>query len=70
VDTAAKEKTELEMFYLRNVSINPLDMFPKDISDKFVPTSLVRGRSVTMPLVTLFILRAVTAQEGNSFGNC
>ncbi len=29
VDTAVKKKTDLEMFYLRNISINPLDMFTR-----------------------------------------
>jgi hypothetical protein len=31
VDTAAKEKKDLGMFYLRNPSINPADIFPKDM---------------------------------------
>jgi hypothetical protein len=34
VDTAAKEKAELGMFYLKNMSINPLDVFPKDMPHK------------------------------------
>ncbi len=34
VDTAAKEKKDLGMFYLRNVSINPADIFPRDVSEK------------------------------------
>ena len=31
VDTAAKEKTDLGMFYLRNNLINPSDVFLKDM---------------------------------------
>jgi hypothetical protein len=31
VDTAAKEKKDLGMFYLRNPSINPAAIFPKDM---------------------------------------
>jgi hypothetical protein len=31
VDTAAKEKKDLGMFYLRNLSINPAVIFPKDM---------------------------------------
>jgi hypothetical protein len=34
VDTAAKEKKEFGMFYLRNASINPLDISPKDMPEK------------------------------------
>jgi hypothetical protein len=34
VDTAAKEKTKLGMLYLRNPSINPADIFPKDMPKK------------------------------------
>jgi hypothetical protein len=34
VDTAAKEKTDLGMFYLKYVSFNPSDVFPKDMPDK------------------------------------
>ena len=34
VDTAAKEKKDLGMFYLRNPSINPADIFPKDMPEK------------------------------------
>jgi hypothetical protein len=34
VDTAAKEKKDLGMFYLRNPSINPADIFPKDMPKK------------------------------------
>jgi hypothetical protein len=47
VDTAAKEKKDLGMFYLRNVSINPGDIFPR------VQTSLARETSVTTLIVTL-----------------
>jgi hypothetical protein len=34
VDTAAKEKKDLGMFYLCNPSINPADIFPKDMPKK------------------------------------
>ena len=34
VGTAAKEKKDLGMFYLRNPSINPADIFPKDMPEK------------------------------------
>jgi hypothetical protein len=33
VDTAAKEKKDLGMFYLRNPSINPADIFPNDMPE-------------------------------------
>jgi hypothetical protein len=34
VDAMAKEKTDLGMFYLKNASMNPLDVFPKDKPNK------------------------------------
>jgi hypothetical protein len=34
VDTAAKEKKDLGMFYLRNASVKPSDVFPKDMPEK------------------------------------
>jgi hypothetical protein len=34
VDSAAREKKDFGMFYLRNASINPLDIFPKDMPEK------------------------------------
>jgi hypothetical protein len=43
VDTAAKEKKELGMFYLRNVSINPLDILPKDMPEKLCENFTCKG---------------------------
>jgi hypothetical protein len=34
VDTSAKKKKDLGMFYLRNPSINPADIFPKNMPKK------------------------------------
>ncbi len=44
VDTAAKEKKELGMFYLRNASINPLDIFPKDMPEKLCVNFTCKGK--------------------------
>jgi hypothetical protein len=33
IDTAAKEKKDLCMFYLCNPSINPVDIFPKEMPE-------------------------------------
>jgi hypothetical protein len=44
VDTVAKEETELGVFYLRNASIIPSDMFPKDIPDKICTTFTCKGK--------------------------
>jgi hypothetical protein len=57
VDTFAKEKKDLGMFYLRNVSIYPADIFPKDIPEKLCANSLAREKSVTMLIVTLLTPR-------------
>jgi hypothetical protein len=34
VDTTAKENEDLGMFYLHNLSVNPVDFFPKDMPEK------------------------------------
>jgi hypothetical protein len=52
VDTAAKEKKDLGMFYLRNPSINPADIFQRICPKSFAPTSLARERSVPTPIAT------------------
>jgi hypothetical protein len=43
VDTAAKEKKDLGMYYLRNASINPVDIFPKDIPEKLCVNFTCKG---------------------------
>jgi hypothetical protein len=43
VDTAAKEKKDLGMFYLSNPSINPADVFPKDMPKKFCTNFTCKG---------------------------
>jgi hypothetical protein len=53
VDTAAKEKKDLGMFYLRNPSINPADIFPKDMSKKLCTNFTCKGRSVPTPIAIL-----------------
>ncbi len=53
VDIAAKEKKDVGMFYFRNLSINPADIFPKNVTEKFVRTSLAREKSITTLIVTL-----------------
>jgi hypothetical protein len=45
VDTAAKEKKDLGMFYLRNPSINPADISPKDMPKKLCELHL-QGKGV------------------------
>jgi hypothetical protein len=47
VDTAAKEKTELGMLYLRNISINPLTLFPKDLPKKICTNFICKGKECT-----------------------
>jgi hypothetical protein len=47
VDTAAKEKTKLGMLYLRNVSINPLILFPKDMPEKICTNFICKGKECT-----------------------
>jgi hypothetical protein len=47
VDTASKEKKNLGMFYLRNNSINPSDVLPKDMPDKICANFTCKGKSAT-----------------------
>jgi hypothetical protein len=44
VDTVAKEKKNLGMFYLRNPSINLADIFPKDMPEKLCANSTCKGK--------------------------
>jgi hypothetical protein len=44
VYAAAKEKTELRMFYLKNASMNPLDVFPKDMPNKICANFTCKGK--------------------------
>jgi hypothetical protein len=44
VDAAAKEKKNLGMFYLRNPSINPADIFPKDMPEKLFANFTCKGK--------------------------
>jgi hypothetical protein len=44
VDTAAKEKKDLGMLYLHSPSINPADIFPKDIPKKLCANFICRGK--------------------------
>jgi hypothetical protein len=47
VDTAAKEKMDLGMFYLRNPSINPVDISPKDMPEKLCANFTCKGKECT-----------------------
>ncbi len=47
VDTAAKEKKDLGMFYLHNPSINPADIFPKDIPEKLCTNFTCKRKECT-----------------------
>ena len=47
VDTAAKEKKDLSMFYLCNPSINPADIFPKDMPEKLCANLTCKGKECT-----------------------
>jgi hypothetical protein len=47
VDTAAKEKKDLGMFYLRNPSINPADNFPKEMPKKLCANFTCKGKECT-----------------------
>jgi hypothetical protein len=47
VDTAAKEKKDLGMFYLHNPSINPADIFPKDMPKKLCANFTYKGKEFT-----------------------
>jgi hypothetical protein len=53
VDTAAKEKTELGMFYLRNTLITLKMSSQKTCLTRFVPILLARIRIATMSIATL-----------------
>ncbi len=44
VDTAAKEKWDLGIFYLCNVSINPADIFPRDMPEKLCMNFSCKGK--------------------------
>jgi hypothetical protein len=54
VDTAAKERKDLGMFYLKNPSINPSEVFPKVMPEKICTnfTCTARVRSAAMLHVT------------------
>jgi hypothetical protein len=47
VDTAAKEKKDLGMFYLCNPSINPADIFTKDMPKKLCANFICKGKECT-----------------------
>ncbi len=47
VDTAAKENKDLGMIYLRNPSINPADIFPKDMPKKLCANFTCKGNECT-----------------------
>ncbi len=47
VDTAAKEKKDLGMFYLCNLSIKPADIFPKDMRKKLCANFTCKGKECT-----------------------
>jgi hypothetical protein len=47
VDTAAKEKKDLVMLYLRDPSINSADIFPKDIPKKLCSNFTCKGKECT-----------------------
>jgi hypothetical protein len=44
VDTATKERKDLGMLYLRNPSINPADIFPKDMPKKLCANFTCKGK--------------------------
>ncbi len=43
-DTAAKEKKDLGIFYLKNPGINPSDVFPKDMPEKVCANFTCKGK--------------------------
>jgi hypothetical protein len=47
VDTAAKEKKDLGMFYLCILSINPADILPKDMLEKLCANFTCKGNECT-----------------------
>ncbi len=44
VDTAAKERKDLGMFYLKNPSINPSEVFPKVMPEKICANFTCKGK--------------------------
>jgi hypothetical protein len=44
IDTVAKEKRDLGMFYLHNLSINPAEIFPKDMPKKLCNIFTCKGK--------------------------
>jgi hypothetical protein len=44
VDTAAKERKELGMFYFGNASVNPSDIFPRDMPEKVCANFTCKGK--------------------------
>jgi hypothetical protein len=44
VDTADKEKKDLGMFYIHNLSINPADIFPKDMPEILFVNFTCKGK--------------------------
>jgi hypothetical protein len=44
VDTAAKERKDLGMFYLKNPSINPSNVFPKVMPEKICASFTCKGK--------------------------
>jgi hypothetical protein len=55
VDTATKERKDLGMFYLKNPSINPSDVFPRSYLRRSVQISPARVKSAAMLHATLSI---------------
>jgi hypothetical protein len=49
VDAAAKEKKDLGMFYHRNASINPMNIFPKDMPEKICANFTCKGKECNNP---------------------
>ena len=46
-DTAAKEKKDLGMFYLKNPNTTPSDIFPKDMPEKICANFTCKGKECT-----------------------
>jgi hypothetical protein len=44
VNTTAKETKDLGIFYRRNASINPMDIFPKDMPEKLCVNFTCKGK--------------------------
>ena len=58
VNTAAKERKDVGMFYLRTPSINPSKVFLKVRPEKVCANFTCKGKECTMPLATLPIPRS------------